>query len=435
MPKRPLRTIISAFFSSLRRDQRGSMYMLTAFALPVLVGFGGMGIDVAMWYAERRTTQSIADASAVAATYEEMKGGNLTAMTAAARDEAIRNGYEDIPENTFTVAISTVTAVAATSVPVVDILVRREVPVYLLGWFLQSNPHVAAVSTGGLRNLGTNCVIALHDTAPRSIEFLGSANADIGCGVATNSNSSEALYVGGLATLNANPAQAYGDIVIGGSGTLNSVLPPMPFSPKVADPFAGRIFPPVSVACDFNGLAVGSNQTIGPSVVGGSVRICGKLTVLPSATLTLQPGTYYIDSGNILLQGDIVGVGVTLVLTGPTPESVGTIDIRAQAAVNLTAPTTGPFESIAIYQDRMADDSGSNKLNGGSDMTIIGAVYTRSKLLEYSGGSDIDGCTVLIADQVKFIGDTYIKNTPSICGTVGLSDSTLPAQQQVVLIR
>lgn len=435
MPKRPLRTIISAFFASLRRDQRGSMYMLTAFALPVLVGFGGMGLDVAMWYAERRTTQSIADASAVAATYEEMKGGDLTAMTMAARDEAIRNGYQDIPTNTLTVAISTVSAVSATSIPVVDVLVRREVPVYLLGWFLQNKPHVAAVSTGGLRNLGTNCVIALHDTAPRSIEFLGSANAGIGCGVATNSNSSEALYVGGSATLSANPAQAHGDIVIGGSGTLNSVLPPMPFSPKVRDPFGDRIFPPVSGACDYNGLAVSSNQTIGPSVVGGSVRICGDLTVQPSATLTLQPGIYYIDSGDILLLGDIIGDGVTLVLTGPTPDSVGTIDIRAQAAVNLTAPNTGPFESIAIYQDRTADASGSNKLNGGSDMTIVGAVYTPSKLLDYSGGADVAGCTVLVADQVKFVGDTFIKNTPSICGTVGLSDSNLPAQQQVVLIR
>ena len=110
MSKRPLRTKISTFFAGLRRDKRGSMYMLTAFALPVLLGFSGMGLDVAMWYAERRTTQNIADASAVAATYEEMQGGDLTAMTVAARDEAIRNGFHDIPANTFTVAISTVPA-------------------------------------------------------------------------------------------------------------------------------------------------------------------------------------------------------------------------------------------------------------------------------------------------------------------------------------
>lgn len=435
MSKRPLREKISAFFASLKRDQLGSMYILTAFALPVLVGFGGMGLDVAMWYAERRTTQNIADASAVAATYAEMKGGDLAAMTVAARNEAIRNGYQDIPANTLTVAISTVPAVAATSTPVVDILVRREVPIYLLGLFLDSNPHVAAASTGGLRNLGTNCVIALHDTAPRAIEFMGNANSDIGCGVTSNSNSSEALYVGGSARLNANPAQAYGDIVVSGTGTLISALPPMPFSPKVRDPYENRIFPTVSGACDYAGLAVGGSQTIGPSVAGGSVRICGNLTVQPSGSLNLQPGVYYIDGGSILLRGNIQGTDVTLVLTGPTPDSVGTIDVRAQASVNLTAPQSGEFQSIAIYQDRIADDSGSNKLNGGSDMRIVGAVYARSKLLEYSGGSDVAGCTVLIASQVKFIGDTFIKNTPSLCGTVGLSDSTLPAQQQVVLIR
>jgi len=423
------------FFSDLIRDRKGSMYILAAFALPVLVGFGGMGVDVAMWYAERRVSQSIADAAAVAATYVEMAGGDLGAQTAAAMAEAQRNGYVDVPANTLSVVPSVVPPVSGTSTPIVDVVVRREVDIFMLGWFLSSDPKIAATATGGLRNLGSNCVISLNGTASRAVEFVGGANANIGCGVTSNSNSSSSLYIGGTATLNANPAQAHGDIVVDGGGVLNSTLPPMPYSPQVADPFSGRSFPLTMMACTYpSDLVVNGTLTIGPAVAGGSVRICGDLTVQPSGNLTLQAGTYYVQ-GDLTIQGTLTGDGVTLVLTGPDPSSVGTINITAQATVTLTAPSTGPYAGLIIYQDRIADSSSSNKLLGGSDMNLLGAIYAPSKLTEFSGGSDVDGCTMLVVDKVKFVGDSYIKNTPSECGSVGLNDSVLPTQQQVVLIR
>lgn len=422
-------------FARLLRDRKGSMYMLAAFALPVLVGFGGMGVDVAMWYAERRVTQSIADAAAIAATYSEMAGDDLTAQTAAGKIEAVRNGYEDIADNSFSVAPSVVPPVTGTSTPIVDVVVRRKVPIFMLGWFLNGNPKIAATATGGLRNLGTNCVISLSPHASRAVEFLGGTDANIGCGVTSNSDAADSLYIGGTAELSANPAQAHGDIVVAGGGVLNSTLPPMPYSPQVADPFGGRSFPLTMMACTYpSGLVVNNTQTIGPAIAGGSVRICGDLTVQPSGDLTLQAGTYYVE-GDILIQGTLTGDGVTLVLTGPDPASVGTIDITAQATVTLTAPSTGPYAGIIIYQDRIADSSGTNQLLGGSDMNLLGAIYAPNKQTQFAGGSDVDGCTMLVADVVKFVGDSYIKNTPSECGSVGLNDSVLPTQQQVVLIR
>lgn len=436
---RLFRTVkLPRFLTWLHRDRRGSMYMLTAFALPVLIGFGGMGIDVAMWYAERRNTQNIADAAAVAATYDNMTGGDATTMEAAARAEALRNGYVDVPENTFTIVTpSTVPPVTGTSNPVVDVLVRREVPIYMLGWFLADETKVAASATGGLRNLGTNCVISLHKTAARAVEFVGGTTAHVGCGVASNSNASDSLYIGGSAELDANPAQAHGDIVVAGGGTLTSTLPPMPYMPEVPDPFGNRVFPgPTNPSCDYpTGLVVSGTLTIGPSVAGGEVRICGNFSVQPSGNLTMQAGTYFVENGEVLFQGTVTGTDVTIVLTGSDPSSVGTIDIRASADVNLTAPATGPYFGIVIYQDRIADSSGANKLNGGSDMNLLGAVYVPKKQTEFAGGANVDGCTVLIATIVKFVGDSYIENTPSECGTVGLNDSVLPTQQQVVLIR
>ena len=207
----------------------------------------------------------------------------------------------------------------------------------------------------------------------------------------------------------------------------------MPFSPRVPDPFENRIFPPVSGACDFNGLTVNSDQTIGPALAGGSVRICGDLTVKPNRTLTLDPGIYYVDEGNILFQGDVNGTDVTLVLTGGAPGDVGEIDIRAQSVVNLTAPSTGDYAGIVIHQDAIAEENGDNKFNGGGDLTIVGAIYIKNQPLTYNGGADADGCTMIVGRIVKFSGTSYLRNTQALCDSVGLSGNAA-AQEQVVLL-
>lgn len=55
--------------------------------------------------------------------------------------------------------------------------------------------------------MGNICVIGLDEDNGRTVEFIGNTYANVGCGVASNSSSEDALYVGGNATLIANPAQ------------------------------------------------------------------------------------------------------------------------------------------------------------------------------------------------------------------------------------
>src|SRR3546814_12559781 len=46
-------------------DQRGAIAVITALALPVLLGFAALGVDVAGWYAQARAIQTAADAAAL----------------------------------------------------------------------------------------------------------------------------------------------------------------------------------------------------------------------------------------------------------------------------------------------------------------------------------------------------------------------------------
>lgn len=428
MSMRATVTSLKELAGDLRRDRKGSMVTLAAVSMTVLFGFAGMGVDMAMWYAEKRNTQNIADSAAVAAAHARFAGKPLEEVEAAARVEAIRNGFEETGDNLITVSMASSTASSAV------VRIQRRMPLYFLSIFMEQGPLIAAEATGGTNILGSHCVIGLDHAEPRTVEFIGSTYADVGCGVASNSSSIDSLYVSGTATLIANPAQANGDIIVAGSGQLITQLPPLPFSERVKDPFAHRLFPAAPSTCDYNGLVVGSDMTIGPVIAGGSVLICGDFTVKPNITLNMEPGIYYVQDGNVLFQGTVNGNGVTVVTTGTSPSSVGEFDIRAQSIVTLTAPTGGEYQGIVFHQDDLADLSGDNKFNGGGSLILAGAIYIPNQPLTYNGGALQDGCTVLVARIVKFSGTSYLRNTRSICDAVGLTEDELPTQEQIVLL-
>ena len=447
---KPLRRLRQELLS-LISDEEGSYVALTAFLLVGILGFAGMGIDMSMWYQEKRTTQNIADSAAVAAAHVSQRGGDLSEQAAAAYASAVRNGYTTGPNNQLIVNASTAAAVG-TSTPIVDVEVRRAVPLFVMAVFKNQEQVVAAAATGGMKTLGNLCVIGLDYPYPanatgKTVEFTGNTWADVECGVHSNSSSSDSLYVAGNATLIANPAQAVGEILVSGSGTLTIVGgygSPIPYANYVPDPLELRPFPERSdiaaISCEPGGsLVVSSDMTIGPAMAGGDYTICGDLTVQPGVTLILESGVYYVEDGNILIQGILDGDpagGVTIVLTGTSTACVGEIDIRAQATVSLTAPSTGgAYKSIAIMQDLDADAPSDNKFNGGANLIVKGYIYLKNQELTYNGGANSDGCTFLIARMIKFSGNTttYIRNTESVCDTVGIDSA--PPQTQVVLVQ
>lgn len=414
-------------------DNRGSAFIFAALGFTVLMGFAGMGIDLTHWYAERRITQNLADAAAVAATYVQMAGGNDAAVFQAAMEEAIRQGYQDVPGNSVFINTALAAGVGGAT-PRVEVIIRREAALIFTSSFLDQTFTIAGRAVGGSRALGTQCVIALDETAHRSLEFSGNTTANVGCGVASNSNSAEAIYVGGNAELTANPAQANGDIVVTGSGQINSTYPLLPFSPRVPDPFANYSPPPPSGSCDFTDKTVSPNSSLTISPGGGEVRFCGNTSF--QGTVTLGAGTYYFDGGDLTINAGatVTGTGVTLILTGPDSENVATMRINGNAEITLTAPAAGPNQGMVIYQDRMADTDGDNRLNGGSTMNLTGAVYFPRQPILFSGGNDINGCTQIVARTVGFTGNSVVANDVTACENIGIDPAGVSVQQQVVLV-
>jgi len=131
-------------------------------------------------------------------------------------------------------------------------------------------------------------------------------------------------------------------------------------------------------------------------------------------TLTLPSGLYYLKGGTLSLQnGTIQGTGVTIFLTG----AVSSISINGNMVVNLSAPTTGTYDGLVIFQDRNLASPPNHTLNGGSLMNFTGSIYLPGSYVKYAGGN-ATVVTALIANTIEFTGATNfgVDTTGSITG-------------------
>jgi hypothetical protein len=304
--------------------------------------------------------------------------------------------------------------------------IGRPVPLYFLGALGMDPVNVTARATGAGVDNGPQCVIALDHTADRAVNFTGNSVVNLGCGVASNSSSNEAIYVGGNATLTANPAQAFGDIFVGNSATLVTQSPVQPYSQRVDDPYDDRIMPVSPASCTYNNFWAQTNDDYtSPPMQPG--RYCGGLRI--SGTADLAPGIYIVDDGDFEIgsQAVVTGDEVTIVLTADAPDDVGNVTINGGAEVTLTPTTSGEMAGILFYQDPNADPGGTNSLgeshfNGNALVNLTGALYFPERQVEYGGSGSAAGATCLhvVARRVKFTGSADITNDPATCAAFGV---------------
>ena len=128
--------------------------------------------------------------------------------------------------------------------------------------------------------------------------------------------------------------------------------------------------------------------------------------------MTFDPGIHIFDGAALTIQGsaNVDGTGgVTLYWSENGGVNDG-IDIAGGATVNMSAPTSGVYAGILIYQDRNTAPGVTHKLTGGSTMNLDGIIYAPSTDVEFSGGTSSDSSSIfIIADEVEFKGgDTFL---------------------------
>jgi len=403
------RSTAAALARRLARDEAGATAVVVGLSLSALLGFAALGLDVGEWYLLRRSAQNAADSAAFSAAAAKMAGaGDVSAQAkAVAANYGLVGGSGGV---TVTVNTPPASGAYASDAGAVEVIVQRPRPSRLSQLFLRTSGVIRARAVGRVGAPGDACAIALHATAEASTLETGSANVTLaGCSLAVNSTSSTAFQLKGSASVTAAGVYLVGGYSVSNNSTLTATNGVKTGQSPLADPYADVPIPSYT-GCSYNGASL-SSGTYSSDPASPTV-FCNGLTLNSGVTVTLNPGIYIIDRGDLQVNGGATlrGTGVTIVLTSSTGSNYATLHINGNSVVNLTAPTSGPTQGMVFYQDRRADSSGSNVFNGGSSQSLTGALYFPNQGVTFNGGASTasNGCTQLVAGSMAFQGDSTL---------------------------
>ena len=365
------------------KNESGAIAVMFALMLPVLIGFVGLGIDAGMWFQERRSMQTATDAAAVSAASERAVGATYTQMRNVAEAEAVRHGYV-IGVDTLALNDNFVHDGIAGHV---EVVIVHPLNTFLSKIFQSINPEsttrAVATTIGGT----DACFLSLAGTGT-GISVSNASVTMSGCGVFANSSST------------ANPNQSIKVSMSPGSGdvlavdclwsaggidaTVGTVSAPVAGQdlvvkddckilegvPVVKDPFEDLAVPNYS-GCGVNGNITGGNLTGGslsaPKVICGDIKLTG-------GTLTVDPGVYILDGGNIDISGSgsLIAPGVTFILANTYSGNYGSVSITGSGTVNWSAPT------LSDYAAAVPIDGATNNYMGSANTNYTGIALFQS---------------------------------------------------------
>ncbi|MDB5474579.1 MAG: hypothetical protein JWP49_90 [Phenylobacterium sp.] len=402
LPKAPV-------LHALVADRSGVSAVMVGLSLATVLGFVGLGVDVGSSYLDRRAAQDAADSGAFSAAAAVM--GGATDVTAQVRAVAAAYGLRD-GVGGVQVSVNTPPSRGsqAGNANAVEVIIARPAKRFFSIPFTTAGGVVRARAVARYGAVGNACVVALNLTASASALETGSANVNlVGCSLYANSASSLALQLKGAASITADSVGLVGGYSLSNNATLKTTNGVRTGQAAIADPYKDVPVPSYS-GCDRTGGSLPSGTY---SNVGGRPFVfCNGLSISSGATVTLNPGVYVVDRGDLTVNGGatLKGTGVTLVLTSSTGSGYATLHINGNANIDLAAPSSGTTAGLAFYQDRRAPTGVDNVFNGGSTQRIQGAIYFPGQKVIFSGGASgaNAGCTQLLAGEVAFQGNANL---------------------------
>lgn len=387
---------ISRSLKALRRSERGNVLILTAMGLPILIGGAGFGVDTAQWYLWKRELQTAVDSAALSGAYSHAQG---KAYTASAESELSRN----VDVATLTSQSATLTNWMGGTNNAVQVTASTQRTLPFSSIFLATAPTIEASATAATIADGKHCMIALDDSTDVAVAVGGDALLELNCGIGSRGRGNEAVKFYGSSQVKASPISAVGGIVAQDKNLIgDSTIRPYSIPPK--NPFEGMTTPTNPTPQTYeppNGP--NKDMSLSPGTYTGGINLEG--------SASLAPGVYVIDGGCLCANAKeyLTGSGVTIVL-----KNGATIDINGSSNVNLTAPTSGPYNGILIYEDASTAGTAAktSKLNGNSKLHLGGAIYMPTQTVQINGNTTpTTRCLLLASKKIDVSGSASIKNS------------------------
>ncbi|WP_158811029.1 pilus assembly protein TadG-related protein [Beijerinckia sp. L45] len=324
-----------------RRDQ-GSVTVIAAIGLPVLVGFAALAVEFGHGLLSKAEYQRVADLSAYAGALAYGSSGSATTMTAAAQAVAVLNGLSASNVTVNLIPSPRNAANQAVSVSIAKANVLLLAPVLGYG----STLPVRSSSYAEMGAAPAPCILALN-AGGTGVTLSGSAAVTAPlCAVASNAS----LTVPCLTTIKAKavtynttvPSQACSGITspTGGSASISKVKTSDPLASNAGviaalahvstvQTFAPYTFTPLSISAgiplNFNFSILGLGALLS-ALPGGclAVGILGNYTVTCAGYPSYKFGTITVDSG-VTVAFNVLGASSTTYNISGSIVNAGTI--------------------------------------------------------------------------------------------------------------
>ena len=395
--------------------------MITAFAMPVLIGGAGMAVDTAQWYAWKRELQHSVDQAAIGGAWALTNPDSETKYRTRARQEFSANlrvtkefasepdislaDFGDGDNNSVIVAAS-----ATKRLPFSSFLTDSGVTVRVR----------AQASFAEGRNYQA-CLIATSETGT-GVDIGGNATVNAECGIAALSCDEGAVEIDGSAVVKADSIATCGtadvpeenedavaENVHGLKDVFADLAPPTNSTPR-------------NYACKSSGT--GNNKTNLATLSGGTYT--GGVTV--KCTTVFQPGIYVIDGGVLDLSANynVTGTNVMFVL-----KNGATIKFGGEGngnSISLTPRQAGDFlgtpyqdnadryAGILVFEDRNSSPQQTHTLTGNSNSLVEGTIYLPAGELKVLGTANVASqCLQITAHKIRIAGNAHLE---TLCPTV-----------------
>lgn len=394
-------------FGRFLKSRRGNIAVMTALVAPALVGFCGLGAETGYDFFRQRDLQGAADIAAYDGAMVLENSTTQSAITSASTTAASSNGW-NTSAGTITVNNPPQSG-PNQNASSVEVLLTENEQRFFTAIFAAGTVPINVRAVAKYTPSSSACMLALDRTAQNAMQFWGNTDAVFeNCQTVSDSSASNALSVGGSATVSVPCAETVGGDQVTSGLTLTSCSSVKNNAPYVADPFAGVPAPPVG-SC---------GTTSGPGTYCGGLSFKG--------TVNLAPGTYVINGGSLDFgaNANITGSGVTFYLTNGA-----TLTMNGNATANLSAPTSGTYQGLLFYGDRTQGNA-VNKINGDSSSLLTGTIYFPTQEVEFLGNfSGAGGCTQVVADTILYTGNSHFTSN---CAGSGIP--AIPVAGSVALV-
>nr|WP_026784542.1 TadE/TadG family type IV pilus assembly protein [Pleomorphomonas koreensis] len=373
--------------SAFGRNRRGSIGITMALAMTVLLVAVGAAVDLAQVLRSREILQGALDQATIRAALTSGSGyadAGRTALVAnlsdtGVADEGLRSSFVRNSDNSVS-ASATITV----QMTFMSLVGKSETSV---GVTARATPKTSTTAAAG-----TVCILLTSRNSQALLVNSGAVVNASDCEIHVQSSASGAAVFNAGTTINSKKICIKSASVIDNGGTHPNLEKGC--SPA-SDPYAGTL-PAVTVgACTYTSRNIeAATYTFEPGVHCGGVNFNNSRTVA-----TFNPGLYVIKGGDWNVQGTLKGTGVTFYFADTSK-----FQFNSGAATYLTAPTSGTYAGILIYENPNNSGTYQWPWNDSPGHTLSGLIHLPSRQLTMNSGATAS------LDKVTVVADSLILN-------------------------